>query len=253
MNTLTTTEQEPTYAAQFDALRRQLEAPDVHETTYVPYVTPMYEKLSVAERMNMLFPTPNHLGAYTPLRERSEVYSPARLLELDLASYSPVGSFKFRGAWNAVASVDYQTLLRYGVITASAGNHGLGVAMAVRRLNELYHDGRYISVGQRERVRAKIYVPNTAAPTKMEQIKEVGGDEIELIVSGESYADAYERAQETVARTPQSKFIHPYNDESVIAGQGLSVASLPKQLQEKGINPAAGCLPQIFHFPALHW
>jgi threonine dehydratase len=237
MKTLTLTEKDPFFGTKFDALRRPQGTPDVNGTMYVPYTTPAYDKLPFQDRMNKLFPTHNQLGAYTPLRERSEVYSQARLFELDLASYSPVGSFKYRGAWNAVASVNHTALLQHGVITASAGNHGLGVAMSVRRLNELYHDGSYTSIGQ-ERVRARIYVPSTAAPTKIEQIKNMGGDDVELVISGETYAEAYRQAVDHARFAPNSTLIHPYDDDAVIAGQSTVGIDVVKQLRTHNLNPS---------------
>ncbi len=86
----------------------------------------------------------------------------------------PVFSFKLRGAYNKMAHLSREVLAR-GVIAASAGNHAQGVALSARKLG----------------CRAVIVMPTTTPPVKIEAVKRLGG---EVVLHGDSYSDAYERA-----------------------------------------------------------
>ena len=111
----------------------------------------------------------------------------------------PVFSFKLRGAYNKMASLPPSKVSR-GVITASAGNHAQGVALAARKLG----------------CRAVIVMPVTTPRIKVEAVASRGA---EVILHGDSYSDAYEHAVRLKRRLGLS-FIHPYDDPEVIAGQG---------------------------------
>lgn len=205
------------------------------EAVYVPYITPKLESLTVAERLALLDVAQHD---FTPLRVRTERWQGRNtLMEIDLASYSPVGSFKYRGACNAVASVDYSTLLNHGVITASAGNHGLGVALAVRKLNEHFMHKGY-SVTNNQRVKARIFVPRSAAPTKIESIQAIGDGDVELIVDGDDYAEAYQLATDYAQGAQEARFIHPYDDEKTVEGQSSAGTALVQRLKKHGGNPS---------------
>src|SRR4029077_15558010 len=90
--------------------------------------------------------------------------------------------------------------LRRGVIAASAGNHAQGVALAAETL----------------RSRAVVVMPVTTPRIK---IAAVGARGAEVIVHGDSYAEAYEHARR-LERKRRLTFVHPYDDPDVIAGQG---------------------------------
>jgi threonine dehydratase len=111
----------------------------------------------------------------------------------------PVFSFKLRGAYNKMASLPRQRL-RKGVITASAGNHAQGVALAAQRLG----------------CRAVIVMPVTTPRIKVDAVAARGA---EVVLHGDSYADAYARAMR-LRRSRGLVFVHPYDDPEVIAGQG---------------------------------
>ena len=110
-----------------------------------------------------------------------------------------VFSFKLRGAYNKMAGLPRKRLAR-GVITASAGNHAQGVALAAQRLG----------------CRAVIVMPVTTPRIKVEAVAARGA---EVVLHGDSYAEAYSKALMLKARRGLT-FVHPYDDPEVIAGQG---------------------------------
>jgi threonine dehydratase len=111
----------------------------------------------------------------------------------------PIFSFKLRGAYNKMAGLPRARLAK-GVIAASAGNHAQGVALAAQRL----------------RCRAVIVMPITTPRIKVEAVAARGA---EVILHGDSYAEAYAHALK-VKRRRGLAFVHPYDDPEVIAGQG---------------------------------
>jgi threonine dehydratase len=111
----------------------------------------------------------------------------------------PVFSFKLRGAYNKMANLPAQSLKR-GVITASAGNHAQGVALAAQKLG----------------CRAVIVMPVTTPRIKVQAVKVRGA---EVVLHGDTYSEASELARRLEKRT-RLAFVHPYDDPDVIAGQG---------------------------------
>jgi threonine dehydratase len=111
----------------------------------------------------------------------------------------PVFSFKLRGAYNKIATLDDATARR-GVICASAGNHAQGVALAARRRG----------------INAVIVMPRTTPHIKVQAVLDLGG---EVLLEGDDFDHAYEYAT-GVARERGLTFIHPFDDPDVIAGQG---------------------------------
>jgi threonine dehydratase len=111
----------------------------------------------------------------------------------------PVFSFKLRGAYNKMAHLSADALQR-GVITASAGNHAQGVALAAQKLN----------------CRAVIVMPTTTPMIKINAVKNRGA---EVVLQGDSYSDAYAYALK-LEQEQGLTFVHPFDDPYVIAGQG---------------------------------
>lgn len=116
-----------------------------------------------------------------------------------LESLQVTGSFKPRGALNAMLSLPPERIAG-GVVTASGGNHGLGVAYAARTLG----------------VPATVYVPETAPAVKCERIAAWGAQVKQV---GQEYAEAAEAAYADAERN-QKPYLHAYADADVIAGQG---------------------------------
>ena len=109
------------------------------------------------------------------------------------------GAFKIRGAYNKISQL-FEEEKERGVIAASSGNHAQGVALAAQQLD----------------VDAKIVMPQGTAESKIEATKGYGA---EIVLAGEEYEEAYEHAKK-LKKEQGLTFVHPYNDEEVIAGQG---------------------------------
>jgi threonine dehydratase len=130
-------------------------------------------------------------------------------VHLKLEHLQHTGSFKLRGAANKILSLN-QEQLRQGVIAASTGNHGRGVCYAAR------------AVG----TNATIYLPRDVSPSKLEMMKQLGGD---LVIEFDDCLAAEVRAREDADRMGKV-FISPYNDPEVIAGQGTIGVELQRQV-----------------------
>ncbi len=109
------------------------------------------------------------------------------------------GSFKFRGAYNKISSLTPEQK-KNGVVASSAGNHAQGVALSATLAG----------------VKSTIVMPVTAPLSKYSATKAYGA---EVILKGEIYDDAYEHAR-MLEKEKGFTFVHPYQDEYVIAGQG---------------------------------
>jgi threonine dehydratase len=128
---------------------------------------------------------------------------------LKLECLQPTGSFKVRGALAALAALPHAARAA-GVVTASAGNHGLGVAYAASRLG----------------VAATVVVPVTASSAKTEALRRFG---IRVMEHGRGYSDAERRALDLAEEG--ATYVSAYNDSNVIAGQASIAAELREQVE----------------------
>ncbi|PRZ25212.1 threonine ammonia-lyase IlvA [Flavobacterium granuli] len=113
-----------------------------------------------------------------------------------------VRSYKIRGAYNKISSLTEQEKLQ-GVVCASAGNHAQGVAYSCNLL----------------KINGKIYMPKTTPKQKVKQVQLFGKSFVEIVLIGDTFDDAYAKAAEDATKNNKI-FIHPFDDEKVIAGQG---------------------------------
>ncbi|MDU6770889.1 MAG: threonine ammonia-lyase, partial [Veillonella sp.] len=137
------------------------------------------------------------------------------------------GSFKVRGAYNKIAKLTEEEKAR-GVIAASAGNHAQGVALAAKRLG----------------IKATIVMPKHTPLIKVNATKQYGA---EVVLSGEIYDEAYQKAME-LQQEHGYVFVHPFDDEDVIEGQGTIALEVLEELPDAdvllvpvgggGINPS---------------
>jgi threonine dehydratase len=118
---------------------------------------------------------------------------------LKAESLQPIGAFKIRGAYNAIAGLDLEARRR-GVITYSSGNHAQGVARAARILG----------------APAVVVMPSDAPAIKVERVR---ADGAEVIIVGTGSDERQERA-ERIADERGLSIIPPYDDDAIIAGQG---------------------------------
>ncbi len=130
------------------------------------------------------------------------------------------GSFKLRGATNKILSLS-EAEREKGVITASTGNHGMGVALA-SKMNQ---------------VKTIVYVPESASPIKLNTIKQLGAG----IVKVEGNPLLAELAASRQAGITGQTFISPYNDADIIAGQGtVGLEMLNKNIEFDSIFVSVG-------------
>src|SRR3954469_5924100 len=134
-----------------------------------------------------------------------------RPVHLKAENLQRTGSFKIRGAVNKLATLD-DAERAAGVVAASAGNHAQAVAWAAREAE----------------VKATIFVPQDAPMAKGEATKSYGA---EVVMGGENLEAAIAAAREHVAETGAA-FVHPYEDETVVAGQGTIGLELAEQVPE---------------------
>ncbi|ELY51880.1 threonine ammonia-lyase [Natronorubrum bangense] len=127
---------------------------------------------------------------------------------LKLENVQRTGSFKIRGAYNRMAQLTTEER-EAGVIASSAGNHAQGVALA----------------GQLLDIETTIVVPEVTPAAKIEATRGYGA---EVVVEGEIYERSYEYAVERAAETGET-FVHPFDDEAIIAGQGTVGLELLEQ------------------------
>jgi threonine dehydratase len=120
----------------------------------------------------------------------------------------PIFSFKIRGAYNRMAHLTDEEK-KGGVVAASAGNHAQGVAMSAAKLG----------------IQALIVMPKTTPPIKVEAVKCRGA---KVVLKGDSYDEAYAHALEVV-KEKEATFIHPFDEELVIAGQGTIAMEILRQ------------------------
>jgi threonine dehydratase len=154
-----------------------------------------------------------HVVPVTPL-QRSERLS-ARVggeVWLKREDLQVVRSYKVRGAYNLIAQLDEHDRAA-GVVCASAGNHGQGLAYACSALG----------------VRGRVYVPRTTPRQKRDRMAALGGEVVTVEVVGDTYDDAAAAALADAARTG-AVLVPAFDDVRTIAGQGTVVREAVEQL-----------------------
>lgn len=124
------------------------------------------------------------------------------------------GAFKLRGAYNKIVKLDAQSKEK-GLIASSAGNHAQGVAYAAKQLG----------------VKATIVMPSPTPLIKVEATKSHGAD---VILHGEIYDDAAAKAKE-LQESKGYTFVHPFDDEDVMEGQGTIALEILEELPDADI------------------
>ena len=167
-------------------------------------VTPSSVEAAARDLAPYLAPTPlQYSRAFT---DKARCY-----VHIKVESIQPIRAFKVRGALTKVMRMHPEERSK-GVITASAGNHGQGVAYAAATFN----------------IPATVYVPETANQLKVEAIRRLGA---QVVPAGRNYNDAYLEAmrhQEQGGAT----FVHAFDDPDVVAGQGTIAVELLRDLAD---------------------
>jgi threonine dehydratase len=148
----------------------------------------------------------------TPIEEISDLFPECgSRVYAKLENQQETGSFKLRGATNRILQLTPQENTR-GVVAASNGNHGLGVAAAAKRVG----------------ISAEVYVSDHVAPQKAKKIEEYGA---RIQQAGSDPLDAEVTARQRAMESGRV-FISPYNDRDVLAGQGTIAVELLEQIPQ---------------------
>jgi threonine dehydratase len=145
-----------------------------------------------------------------PLPDAIAQRSGASELFLKLETLQPVGSFKIRGAWNTVRQLTREEL-RDGVWTVSAGNAAQGVALAARTAG----------------TSCSVMVMDTAPQTKIDAIERLGATIVRA-----SYDECWATVQERSSPRMHGTFVHPFDDDRFIAGNGTAGLEILEDLPD---------------------
>jgi threonine dehydratase len=145
----------------------------------------------------------------TPLVRLNFKESPAEIY-LKLENLQPIGSFKIRGAANAIGHTPAEILSR-GVLTASAGNMAQGVAWCARELG----------------IPSTVIAPDTAPATKIKAIERLGGRVIKV-----EFEEWWRTFEERSFPGVEGTFIHAFDDLNVIAGNGTIALEILEDLPD---------------------
>lgn len=126
-----------------------------------------------------------------------------------------VRSYKIRGAFNKIAGLTKEEKAN-GIVCASAGNHGQGVAYACNTLG----------------IHCTVFMPTPTPGQKLNQVKNYGGKYVDTVLVGDTFDDAFFEAEKFCKRS-DATFIHPFNDAKVIAGQATVGVEILNKLEEK--------------------
>ena len=127
-----------------------------------------------------------------------------------------VRSYKIRGAYFGISGLSEQDRAA-GVVAASAGNHAQGVAYACRTLG----------------IQGKIFVPKPTPKQKRDRILVHGGDNIELVVTGNTFDEAAQAARAD-AQARGARMVEPFDSRATVVGQGTVAAEILAQLTGQG-------------------
>ncbi|HVB91583.1 MAG TPA: pyridoxal-phosphate dependent enzyme [Acidimicrobiales bacterium] len=143
------------------------------------------------------------------------------VVSLKVETVQPTGSFKVRGGLAAVAATLAADPGR-AVVASSAGNHGLGLAYAASML----------------KAQVTVIVPRLASAAKVSALQQF---DVRLVLHGEGYSEAEAHALDLVAEGG-GRYVSPYNDPDVIAGQGTMARELREQVPDLGtvVVPCGG-------------
>jgi len=166
-----------------------------------PYFIPMQHTLSIdhiKEASERLKGVVSHTQLQRSLNLSEQYQSSVWLKREDLQI---VRSYKIRGAYNLIKSLP-QDQLKKGVVCASAGNHAQGVAFSCQQLQ----------------IPGAIFMPTTTPKQKVNQVKMFGKDMVEVILTGDTFDDAYAEAVK-YTKEKDRVFVHPFDDEKIVEGQ----------------------------------
>ena len=165
----------------------------MEHTKYIPTVEAIKKASGVLEEI--LTPTP-----FQKNNNLSDIYGAEVYLKRE--DLQMVRSYKIRGAYNKIRSIDPENM-KNGIVCASAGNHAQGVAFSCSKLQ----------------IMGSIFMPVTTPKQKIEQVRMFGKEYIEIVLTGDTF-DAANSAAIEFAKENNKTFIPPFDDPKVMEGQG---------------------------------
>ena len=174
----------------------------MEQTKYFPTVEAIEKASGVLEEI--LTPTPFQRNNNLSDIYGAEVYLKREDLQM-------VRSYKIRGAYNKIRSIDPENM-KNGIVCASAGNHAQGVAFSCSKL----------------KIMGSIFMPVTTPKQKIEQVRMFGKEYIEIVLTGDTF-DAANSAAIAYAKENNKTFIPPFDDPKVMEGQGTIGLEIMKQ------------------------
>jgi threonine dehydratase len=151
--------------------------------------------------------TPLQLNSRLSEKYQAQVY-------LKREDLQQVRSYKLRGAYNCISLLDKVEQAK-GVVCASAGNHAQGVAFSCKKL----------------KVNGTIYMPRNTPKQKVERVRVLGGQWVNMVLLGDTFDESNKCAQAFCDKT-KKVFVHPFDDIYVMAGQGTVGLEILNQLAE---------------------
>ena len=173
---------------------------------YFPSVEDIEKASGVLKEI--LEPTPFQKNADLSTRYGADIFLKREDLQM-------VRSYKIRGAYNKIRSIDPE-VLKYGIVCASAGNHAQGVAFSCNKLQ----------------IMGSIYMPTTTPKQKIEQVRMFGKEYIDIVLTGDTF-DAANTAAIEFAKVSGRTFIPPFDDPKIMEGQGTIGREIMEQAPEK--------------------
>ena len=177
----------------------------MEQTKYFPTVEAIEKASGVLEEI--LTPTPFQRNNNLSDIYDAEVYLKREDLQM-------VRSYKIRGAYNKIRSIDPDNM-KNGIVCASAGNHAQGVAFSCSKL----------------KIMGSIFMPVTTPKQKIEQVRMFGREYIEIVLTGDTF-DAANSAAIAYAAENNKTFIPPFDDPKVMEGQGTIGLEIMQQSHE---------------------
>jgi threonine dehydratase len=174
----------------------------MEQTKYFPTVEAIEKASGVLEEI--LTPTP-----FQKNNNLSDIYDAEVYLKRE--DLQMVRSYKIRGAYNKIRSIDPENM-KNGIVCASAGNHAQGVAFSCSKLQ----------------IMGSIFMPVTTPKQKIEQVRMFGREYIEIVLTGDTF-DAANSAAIEFAKENNKTFIPPFDDPKVMEGQGTIGLEILKQ------------------------
>jgi threonine dehydratase len=162
-------------------------------------------KNASTELRKIFKPTPLFFSNELSNKYQSNIY-------LKREDLTPVRSYKIRGAYNKMSYL-YDEYHMVNIVTCSAGNHAQGIAYACNNL----------------KLNGSIFMPKITTKQKINKVKQFGGKYVKIFLEGNNFDESFEMAQQYCSEN-KSHFIHPFDDEKVIEGQGTVGLEILNQL-----------------------